>query len=155
MSQCQERTNSTEMENNAVHTLERCLAFYPQQASVGTLPEARRREPNSGRWSTIKKIYIYIFRQIWHRNLFLASNIIHECESKIKPVWYLLWEVTCVSYFCNDKMYGRKQLKEGKVFSPREEGGGHDSSSLRQLVTLQQVRSREKWMLLLTFPPPS
>lgn len=48
------------MANNIVRTLEKGLAFYPRQASVGTLPEAKRRKPNSGRWSTIKKKNIYL-----------------------------------------------------------------------------------------------
>lgn len=45
-------------------------------------------------------------------------------------------------------MYGRKQLKEGRICFPSQccpsWQGSHDSTSLRQLVTLQHVRKQRK-----------
>lgn len=76
----------------------------------------------------------YMFRQIWYRNLFLASYIIHECKTKIKTslVFTMESNIVLVTFVITKRRAGSNLKKE--EFSLLEKRG---------LVTLQQVRRRD------------
>lgn len=75
-----------------IHTLERCLAFDLQPASVGTPPGAQRRKPNSVRSPKIKKKVI--FRQTGYRKLSSVFHRLYDCEGKRK-----MQSLTAIYYF--------------------------------------------------------